>query len=206
MKWSNNYSRTKGKFRDKFDSDFKFKAGIKCKKLTLILPSQEAKAVPPITPILGQAGVNAGQFCLFFNKATLDSDEEPFFPLNVEISILGTNRFGLNIKNPSISLILNSYKEFYLFEAEDEKFTISSLYKIFLIKNEYNYVSLKSSFGTLRTFRQRPKKWIFIRMCKEIGFRKSINERNKLRIMNMWRALGLKERIFRNARSKIKDK
>jgi ribosomal protein L11 len=74
-----------------------------------VLPAQDAKPVPPITPILGQAGVNATQFCLFFNKVTGEGEtqEEQGFPLNVEISILGGNRFTLRFNDPSVGLLYN---------------------------------------------------------------------------------------------------
>jgi hypothetical protein len=206
MQWTDTYVGIRRRFRDKLDFDFKYKARIKCKKLTLILPAGEAKAVPPITPISGQAGVNAGQSCLFFNKATTDSNEEPFFPPNTEISILGSNRFDLRIKNPSTSLISNLYKEFYLFEAEDEFFTIPTPYKIHSIKNEYKYVNSKSSFSTFRTFRQRPKKWIFVRMRREVKFRRIISDRNKRKVMHMWRILNLKRGLHRNGQGGVKSR
>jgi len=135
------------------EEKFIIKGKKKAKKLTIILPAQEAKAVPPITPILGQAGINAGQFCIFFNKATTDLNEEPFFPLNTEILILGGNKFLLNIKNPSLGLLYKLYKRLYQKIYQDLNWGIFGLlfYKIFLIKNAYKILASRAFFSTLKT-------------------------------------------------------
>jgi len=122
---------------------------IKCKNLTIFLPAQQAKSGPPLTPLLGQSGINAAQFCTFFNKYTLEtlSDEPPFFPLNTKIGILGGNKFLLSFKVSNTTFLLYNYLFFFGY------LSILVLYKVFLIKNYQTKTSLKSFLGTFRAFR-----------------------------------------------------
>lgn len=124
---------------------------IRCKNLTLFLPSQQAKTGPPLTPLLGQSGINAAQFCLFFNKYTVENltDEPPFFPLNTKVGSLGGNKFLLTFRLPSTNFLLYNY----LFETR--RLSPLLLYKVLLIKARQNEVKATSLFGTLKSLRLR---------------------------------------------------
>src|SRR5690606_13648782 len=78
----------------------------------------EAKATPPLGPLLGQYGINTVQFCKEFNEATegfiefFNSDdltEEPVvnsFELIVYIYIYDDRKFSFEICKPSTSFLL----------------------------------------------------------------------------------------------------
>lgn len=87
-------------------------------KLKIYLPAGEAKATPPLGPLLGQYGVNTVQFCKefneltegfvsFFNKEDLKSDVLiDSFELIIYIYIYDDRKFSFDICKPSTSFLL----------------------------------------------------------------------------------------------------
>ena len=76
------------------------------KKLKLILPGGKATPAPPAGPILGQAGVNIGEFVKQFNDATktMMGDTVP-----VDVSVYEDRTFSFVVKKPlATSLILKA--------------------------------------------------------------------------------------------------
>jgi len=73
------------------------------KKLKLILPGGKATPAPPAGPILGQAGVNIGEFVKQFNDASKNmmGDIVP-----VEISVYEDRTFSFVLKTPPASSLI----------------------------------------------------------------------------------------------------
>lgn len=116
-------------------------------KLKVYLLAGEAKATPPLGPLLGQYGVNTVQFCKEFNEATegfLDFfTQDTFseaaltsFELIVYIYVYDDRKFAFDVQKPSTSFLLR------LLSAVDKgnprmlKFSLSSfdLIRIALFK------------------------------------------------------------------------
>ena len=73
------------------------------KKLKLILPAGKATPAPPAGPILGQAGVNIGEFVKQFNDASKEmiGDVVP-----VVISVYEDRTFSFVLKTPPASNLI----------------------------------------------------------------------------------------------------
>ena len=73
------------------------------KRLKLILPGGKATPAPPAGPILGQAGVNIGEFVKQFNDASKNmvGDVVP-----VEISVYEDRTFSFILKTPPASNLI----------------------------------------------------------------------------------------------------
>ncbi len=72
-------------------------------KLKLQVPAGEATPAPPLGPILGEQGVNIGQFTSQFNEATQDRKGET---LPIELTIYEDSTFDFVIKKPLASALL----------------------------------------------------------------------------------------------------
>jgi large subunit ribosomal protein L11 len=76
------------------------------KKLKVIMPAGKATPAPPYGPILGQAGINIGQFITEFNNATKDMIGDT---IPAEISVYEDRTFSIVLKTPLASgLILKA--------------------------------------------------------------------------------------------------
>ncbi|MBI2109074.1 MAG: 50S ribosomal protein L11 [Parcubacteria group bacterium] len=73
------------------------------KKLKLQLPAGKATPAPPIGPILGQAGINIGEFVTKFNEATRASMGET---VSVVVSVYEDRSFDFILKTPPASSLL----------------------------------------------------------------------------------------------------
>ena len=73
------------------------------KKLKLQLPAGKATPAPPIGPILGQAGINIGEFVTKFNEATKASMGET---VSVVVSVHDDRSFAFILKTPPASSLL----------------------------------------------------------------------------------------------------
>lgn len=73
------------------------------KKLKIVLPAGKATPAPPAGPILGQAGINIGDFISKFNAATAQmmGDMVP-----AEISVYADRSFDFVLKTPPASNLL----------------------------------------------------------------------------------------------------
>jgi large subunit ribosomal protein L11 len=76
------------------------------KKLKIIMPGAKATPAPPAGPILGQAGINIGEFITKFNEATKDM---PGQMIPAEIIVFEDRSFTFILKTPKTSgLILKA--------------------------------------------------------------------------------------------------
>lgn len=74
------------------------------KKLKVVLPAGKATPAPPVGPILGQAGINIGEFVKQYNDATRDQMGEV---IPAEITVYEDRSFTFVLKtSPVSSLIL----------------------------------------------------------------------------------------------------
>ncbi|MEK7192884.1 MAG: 50S ribosomal protein L11 [Patescibacteria group bacterium] len=73
------------------------------KQLKLQMPAGKATPAPPVGPILGQAGINIGEFITRFNEATrsMIGDIIP-----VEISVYENRSFDFVLKTPPASNLI----------------------------------------------------------------------------------------------------
>lgn len=78
------------------------------KKLKLQLPAGKATPAPPVGPVLGQAGINIGEFITKFNAETAKMAGSI---IPVEISVYDNRSFSFILKTPPASdLILKAAK------------------------------------------------------------------------------------------------
>jgi large subunit ribosomal protein L11 len=76
------------------------------KKLKVIMPGGKATPAPPFGPILGQAGINIGEFITKFNDATKEMIGQM---MPAEITVYEDRSFTFIIKTPKTSgLILKA--------------------------------------------------------------------------------------------------
>jgi len=135
-------------------------------KLKVYLSAGEAKATPPLGPLLGQYGVNTVQFCKEFNEATegfLDfflsetsSDINiSSFELIVYIYVYDDRKFAFDIQKPSTSFLLRLLASVDKGNPKMVKFSISSfdLIRIALFKYPTDKLYSSSSMikGTARS-------------------------------------------------------
>ena len=73
------------------------------KKLKLILPAGKATPAPPAGPILGQAGINIGEFVKQFNDASKGMVGDL---LTVHVSVYEDRTFSFVLKTPPASNLI----------------------------------------------------------------------------------------------------
>src|ERR1700692_1362444 len=73
-------------------------------KLKIFVEAGEAKAVAPLSGILGQFGVNTVEFCKRFNEMSRVFEEE--LPLLVVVLKRSDGSFGIELKGPSLVFLL----------------------------------------------------------------------------------------------------
>jgi large subunit ribosomal protein L11 len=80
------------------------------KKITKVIKMQiaggKATPAPPLGPVLGQAGVNIGEFVNQFNAATRDQMGEM---VSVLMTVYDDRSFTYIIKTPPVSALLKKY-------------------------------------------------------------------------------------------------
>jgi ribosomal protein L11 len=159
------------------------------KELTLVLPAQEIKPAPPLSPIIAQFGLSAAEVCDKFNKASI------IFPQGVPIpvSIYYTPKektFDLSFRPFQLKYILQQY---ITYKEETRKYQIDllNLYKVLLIKGyilnldlKQQNVYLRNIIGSLRSY-DRPVEIIFSNLFeeKQIDLNEN-NKNNKLFLLN----------------------
>ncbi len=74
------------------------------KLVKLQLPAGQAKADPPVGPVLGQHGINISEFIKRFNTET--AGHEPGIILPVVISVRPDRSFDLEIRNPPAAVLI----------------------------------------------------------------------------------------------------
>jgi ribosomal protein L11 len=133
----------------KKDFIYEIKTNPKQRLLKLKLPARQAVAAPPLTPLLGQVGINAVQFCQQFNK--LDFETEDFFPTNVSVELLGGKAFNLKLNKPSGSDLLKQVRA----GSSSKTLNVLAIYKVFLVLSEYVMLTPKSFRGFLKASKIR---------------------------------------------------
>jgi large subunit ribosomal protein L11 len=73
------------------------------KKLKVVLPAGKATPAPPVGPILGQAGINIGEFIKQYNDATREMIGES---VPAEISVFEDRSFTFVLKTPPASSLI----------------------------------------------------------------------------------------------------
>lgn len=73
------------------------------KKLKVLLPGGRATPAPPVGPILGQAGINIGEFIKQFNDATREMMGDT---IPAEISVYEDRTFTFVLKTPPASALI----------------------------------------------------------------------------------------------------
>ncbi len=73
------------------------------KKLKVVLPGGKATPAPPVGPILGQAGINIGEFIKQFNDATREMMGDT---IPAEISVYEDRTFSFVLKTPPASALI----------------------------------------------------------------------------------------------------
>lgn len=112
------------------------------RKVTLIIPAQNAKLSPPVGPILGQVKIKVKDFCTLFNSVT--SKYPAGLPLPVIVYVYKNESFSFLIKTPFAAfLIKNSFVI-----NENKGVTFLDLHKIALIRqHEYPHLPFRAIFG-----------------------------------------------------------
>ena len=116
----------------------------------LTLPAGEAVSAPPLSAILGQIQVNAGDFCKQFNAFSLQ---------RYEAGVLLNVRLYKNFNGTYFFVIVGISKAFLFFQAcdKDKFIPIEVLFDIFRIvykvdkKPVNQFKRAKEFFGTLRS-------------------------------------------------------
>jgi large subunit ribosomal protein L11 len=73
------------------------------KKLKVVLSAGKATPAPPVGPVLGQAGINIGQFITEFNNATREMMGET---IPAEITVYEDRSFTFILKTPPASSLI----------------------------------------------------------------------------------------------------
>lgn len=73
------------------------------KKVKLQIPAGKATPAPPIGPVLGQAGINIGDFVNQFNSATAEMGGDI---IPVELTVYNDRSFDFVLKTPPASSLL----------------------------------------------------------------------------------------------------
>lgn len=135
-------------------------------KLKVYLSAGEAKATPPLGPLLGQYGVNTVQFCKEFNEITegfieffeIEVDNKMFissFELIVYIYIYDDRKYSFEVCKPSTSFLLRLLACVEKGDPKTAPFSISylDLIRIALFKypKERLYSSVLMLKGTARS-------------------------------------------------------
>lgn len=76
------------------------------KQLKLQVVGGKATPAPPLGPVLGQTGINIGEFVNQFNTATKDQVGEM---VNVAMTVFDDRTFEFIIKTPPVSAMLKKY-------------------------------------------------------------------------------------------------
>jgi len=134
-------------------------------KLKVYLMAGEAKATPPLGPLLGQYGVNTVQFCKEFNEVTegfldffeMDLSDEVIssFELIIFIYVYDDRKFSFDVQKPSTSFLLRLLSSVDKGDPKTLRFTLSSfdLIRIALFKYPQDKLYSSSSMikGTARS-------------------------------------------------------
>lgn len=76
------------------------------KKIKLQIPAGKATPAPPVGPVLGQAGINIGDFVTKFNAATAQMGDTV---IPVEISVYGDKSYDFVLKTPpAVNLLMKA--------------------------------------------------------------------------------------------------
>jgi len=73
------------------------------KKLKVVLPAGKATPAPPVGPVLGQAGINIGQFITEFNNATREMMGQT---IPAEITVYEDRSYTFILKTPPASSLI----------------------------------------------------------------------------------------------------
>ena len=73
------------------------------KKLKVVLPAGKATPAPPVGPVLGQAGINIGQFITEFNNATREMTGQT---IPAEITVYEDRSYTFILKTPPASSLI----------------------------------------------------------------------------------------------------
>lgn len=112
------------------------------------IPAQEARANPPLGPILGQHRINMSEFCNEFNKLSSNYSKSVELRVVVIKSKNFLKGYKINIYPPSLAFILDShffdrFINFSFFEVL--KVDVLSLYDVVRVYSFFHNISLKRS-------------------------------------------------------------
>jgi len=114
------------------------------KKITLIVPAQNAKLGPPVGAILGQAKIKVKDFCSLFNDYT--KKFHLGFPLRVLVYVYKNDSFNFIVYSPSITFFLKNFTTI----NKKKTINLTDIYKIALIKQlEQKNVPLQIIFRNI---------------------------------------------------------
>jgi hypothetical protein len=117
-------------------------------KLNFVLPACEAMPQPPLSALLGQAQINATEFCKLFNSI---SGESYYNGVLLNVSVL-------KLSDNSLKVVINGiFLPFLFFQASNlsrKKIYIETLFDLFQVfKLSKPTMSAREFFGVLRTSR-----------------------------------------------------
>jgi ribosomal protein L11 len=72
--------------------------------IRLVVPAQQARPGPPLSPVLGQHAVKVADFVAEFNRAT--AGVTPGVPVGVRLTKLPANKFVLRVAPPATAVVL----------------------------------------------------------------------------------------------------
>jgi large subunit ribosomal protein L11 len=114
------------------------------RKITLIVPAQNAKLGPPVGPVLGQAKIKVKDFCSLFNDYS--AKYKSGYPLRVSVYVYKNESFDFMVNSPAVSFLLKNF----INKNKTKKIPIIYLYKIALIKSsELKHIPLSKIFRNI---------------------------------------------------------
>lgn len=114
------------------------------KKITIIVPAQNAKLGPPVGAILGQAKIKVKDFCSLFNDYS--KKFHLGFPLKVLVYVYKNDSFNFIVYSPGVTFFINNFVNI----NKKKTINIKDLYKIAIIKqSEQKDISLQLIFRNI---------------------------------------------------------
>jgi hypothetical protein len=100
---------------------------VKC-KFKFLLFAQEAKAVPPLSSLIGQFGINCLEFCQQFNEQT--KLYGCGIPVSVTFFVLNERKFSFNVNGVALN------KLFFFFLKSRRSVRVLNVYKLYTLLNK----------------------------------------------------------------------
>jgi hypothetical protein len=107
------------------------------------IKAQEAKAIAPLSPTLGQYGISCQDFCREFNEKT--KNFEIGVPIRITFMALINKEYYFSIGKIKFRYIIESLEK----ETSEGIFDWLDLYKLSLVFTKLNYGKLESNLKTI---------------------------------------------------------